>query len=57
MAEACGVFDQVTAGTWRWPDPLAQASHEATRLAPVNLAWLRARLRLAVVAEQITERT
>ena len=23
LAEACGIFDQVMAGTWRWTDPLA----------------------------------
>jgi hypothetical protein len=57
LAEACAIFDQVMAGTWRWPDPLAPAAHEASRLAPVTLARLRARLRLAVVGERITERT
>ena len=57
LAEACAIFDQVMAGTWRWPDPLAPAAHEASRLAPVTLARLRSRLRLAVVGEQITERT
>ena len=57
LAEACGIFDAVMAGTWRWPDPLASAAHEASRLAPVTLARLRSRLRLAVVGERITERT
>jgi integrase len=57
LAEACGIFDAVMAGTWRWPDPLAPAAHEASRLAPVTLARLRSRLRLAVVGERITERT
>jgi len=51
------VFDQVMAGAWRWPDPLAPAEHEASRLAPVTLARLRQRLQLALVGEQITERT
>ena len=36
---------------------MAPAAHEASRLAPVTLARLRSRLRLAVVGEQITERT
>ena len=45
------------AGAWRWADPLAPAAHEASRLAPVTLARLRARLRLAVVGEKITGRT
>jgi integrase len=57
LAEACATFDQVMAGTWRWPDPLAPAAHEASRLAPVTLARLRSRLRLAVVGEKITGRT
>lgn len=57
LAEACAVFDQVMAGAWRWPDPLAPGTHEAHRLAPITLARLRERLRLAVVGEQITERT
>ena len=57
LAEACGIFDAVMAGSWRWPDPLAPAAHEASRLAPVTLARLRSRLRLAVVGERITERT
>jgi integrase len=57
LAEACGIFDQVMAGAWRWADPLAPAAHEASRLAPVTLARLRARLRLAVVGEKITGRT
>jgi len=57
LAEACGIFDAVMAGTWRWPDPLAPAAHEASRLAPVTLARLRARLRQVVVGEKITTRT
>jgi len=57
LAEACGIFDAVMVGDWRWPDPLAPAAHEASRLAPVTLARLRARLRLGVVGERITERT
>lgn len=57
LAEACGIFDQVMAGTWRWADPLAPSAHEASRLAPVTLARLRSRLRLTVVGEKITGRT
>ena len=57
LAEACGIFDAVMAGSWRWPDPLAPAAQEASRLAPVTLARLRMRLRLAVVGEKITDRT
>ena len=57
LVEACGILDLVMAGTWQWPEPLAPAAHEASRLAPVTLARLRARLRLAVVGEKITGRT
>jgi integrase len=57
LAEACGIFDLVMAGTWQWPDPLAPAALEASRLAPVTLARLRSRLCLAVVGEKINERT
>ena len=58
LAEACGIFDQVMAGSWRWPDPLAPGgSNEAARLSPVNLARLRMRLRQVVVGEKITART
>jgi integrase len=57
LAEACAIFDQVMAGTWRWPDPLAPAAHEASRLAPVTLARLRMRLRQVVVGEKIATRT
>ena len=57
LGEACAIFDQVMTGTWRWADPLTPAAHEASRLAPVTLARLRSRLRLAVVGERITERT
>lgn len=57
LAEACGIFDEVITGNWRWADPLAPATHEASRLAPITLARLRSRLRLAVVGEQMTERT
>jgi integrase len=57
LAEACGIFDQVMDGSWRWPDPLAPAAHEAGRLAPVTLARQRMRLRQVVVGEKITGRT
>jgi integrase len=57
LAEACAIFDQVMAGSWRWADPLAPAAHEASRLAPATLARLRMRLRQVVVGEKITTRT
>lgn len=57
LAEACSLFDQVMAGSWRWPDPHAPAEHEAHRLAPITLARLRSRLQAAVVGERVSERT
>jgi len=57
LYEACQLFDAVMAGTWRWPDPLAPAEHEAGRLAPKTLARLTQRLKDAVIGEKITERT
>lgn len=57
LAEACGIFDAVMAGTWRWPDRLVQALQQAGRLAPIALAAHRERLRLAVVGERVSERT
>lgn len=57
LAEACALFDAVMAGKWRWPDPLATATHDACRLAPATLARLRQRLQNATVGERISERT
>ncbi len=57
LNEACAIFDQVIAGSWRWPDPMAPGPQEAGRLAPATLTRLRMRLRLAVVGEKITART
>lgn len=57
IAEACSVFDQVMAGSWRWPDADAPSAGEAGRLAPSTLEKLRSRLKLAVVGEKITART
>ena len=56
LEEVCGIFDQVMAGSWRWPDRDAPAEIEAGRLAPATLAKLRARLQ-ASVGERITDRT
>lgn len=57
LAEACGIFDAVLAGAWQWPDPDAPAHGDPARLGPENLSRLRVRLRVAVVGEQISERT
>ena len=57
LAEACAVFDEVMAGSWRWPDPHTPAAHDANRLAPYAMARLRDRLMLAVVGERISPRT
>jgi integrase len=57
LQEACALFDAVMAGTWRWPDPMAPAAHEASRLAPITLARLRQRLQQSTVGERISQRT
>lgn len=57
LAEACGIFDEVMAGRWSWPDPSVPEAHEAGRLAPATLARLRDRLKAAVVGEKIEART
>lgn len=57
LAECCGIFDAVMAGSWRWPDPDAPSTIEAGRLSPTTLAKLRQRLQQAVVGERITQRT
>jgi len=57
LAEVCAVFDAVMAGTWRWPDPLLPAAHEAGRLAPATLAQLRSRFSAQLIGERITSRT
>ena len=57
LAEVCAVFDAVMAGTWRWPDPLLPAAHEAGRLAPATLAQLRSHFSAQLIGERITSRT
>ena len=58
LAEACGVFDAVMAGTWRWPDPNAMpAGDDAAALEPANLTRLVERLKSQTVGEKITQRT
>jgi integrase len=57
LAEACLIFDAVMAGTWQWPDPLAPSAGDPGHLRPSVLARMRERLRVAVVGEQVSERT
>lgn len=57
LAEACLIFDQVMAGEWSWPDPLAPSAEDPGRFLPQVLANLRERLRASVVGERISERT
>jgi len=58
LAEACALFDAVTAGTWRWPDPSAiPAAGEADRLTPPVLQRLTDQLQKAVVGERVSPST
>ncbi len=57
LAEACLIFDQVMAGSWQWPDPLAPSAKDPGRLSPAVLARARENLRFALVGERISERT
>lgn len=55
LQEACELFDQVQAGSWRWPDPDAIPGHgEEGRLAPSTLQKLIEKLHEAVVGERIS---
>lgn len=58
LTEACNLFDAVSAGSWRWPDPAAVPEEgEAGRLAPAVLKRLVDQLRTAVVGETVSETT
>ena len=56
LAEACLIFDQVMAGTFRWPDGLALAD-DPKRFGAANLTELVERLRVSLVGEKMIERT
>jgi integrase len=56
LLEACQLFDEVMAGSWRWPDTEAIPQDER-RLSPSTLARLRVKLQAGVVGERISERT
>jgi integrase len=53
LQEACELFDQVVAGSWRWPDRDAPSTQDERRLAPDTLQWLIQKLHAAVVGERI----
>jgi integrase len=54
LAECCGVFDQVMAGVWSWPDPEGvPAAGDPMRLEPSSLQRLIARLQVVLVGERI----
>jgi integrase len=58
LSEACGVFDAVMAGQWRWPEPGAPPiGEDPQRLSPVRLQPLIERLKTALIGEQISETT
>ena len=56
LVEACLIFDQVMAGTFRWPDGLALAD-DPKRFGAANLTELVERLRDSLVGEKMIERT
>lgn len=53
LQEACELFDQVVAGSWRWPDPDAPSAQDERRLAPGTLQRLIQKLHAALVGEKI----
>ena len=58
LQEACGLFDAVMAGTWRWPDPDAPPGPEdERRLTPSILSRLVDQLKRSVVGETVVEET
>ena len=56
LAEACKIYDEVLAGSFRWPDGLALAD-DPQRFGAENLAELVERLRVSLVGERMIERT
>ena len=56
LAEACKIYDEVLAGSFRWPDGLALAD-DPQRFGAANLAELVERLRVSLVGEKMIERT
>ena len=57
LAEACGVFDQVMAGSWAWPDPDGLDANADDKLSPATLEKLVLRLKGALIGETIVEST
>ena len=58
LQEACGLFDAVMAGTWRWPDPEAMPGlDDERRLTPATLQRLIDQLQRSIEGERVAPRT
>jgi integrase len=58
LQEACGLFDAVMAGTWRWPDPEAMPGlDDERRLTPATLQRLVDQLQRSIEGERVAPRT
>ena len=58
LAEACGLFDAVKAGSWRWPNPEAvPGPDDERRLTPAALERLVEQLQRAIEGERVSQRT
>ena len=57
LAEACGVFDQVMAGSWAWPDPDGLGVNADDKFNPATLEKLVLRLKGELIGETIVEST
>ena len=58
LAEACGLFDAVKAGAWRWPNPdAAPGPDDENRLTPAVLERLVLQLQRAIEGERVSPRT
>jgi integrase len=58
LAEACGLFDAVKAGSWRWPNPEAvPAPDDENRLTPAVLKRLVEQLQREIEGERVSPRT
>jgi len=57
LAEACAIYDAVTAGIWKWPDPEGLDLSDEKHLLPSSLTTLVGRLKDEVIGESIVEST
>ena len=57
LAEACAIYDAVTAGTWKWPDPDGLDLSDEKHLLPSSLTTLVGRHKDEVIGESIVEST